>query len=113
MSDVSGYLIVSPTALCAISRVNRYQALPLRFLGEPGNEARCRDGAKVIFLRYLGTYPTCVWKMFYLCLMISWRFLPPFCSLSFCSLSANKIEDKGTHELAGTLRVNQSLQELK
>ena len=44
-----------------------------------------------------------------------WRFLEPssFCSLTFCSLSWNEIEDEGACALAGALQVNQSLQELK
>ena len=49
-------------------------------------------------------------------IMLSWRCLeelPPFCSLTFCSISENRISDEGTCALSGALQVNQSLQELK
>ena len=43
------------------------------------------------------------------------NFLNPlsFCSLTFCSLSENKITSDGVHELAKAMQVNQSLQKLK
>ena len=47
---------------------------------------------------------------------ISWRNVNHFsfcCSLTFCSLSKNEIEDKGVCALAGALQVNQSLQQLE
>ena len=44
------------------------------------------------------------------------RFVEPpliSCSLTFCSLSNNQIEEEGAHEIAAALKVNQSLQELE
>ena len=53
------------------------------------------------------------WVHFWWCAYFQENMVPSFCSLTFCSLSNNKISSVGAHELAGALQVNQSLQKLK